>query len=191
VVGVGGAGGNAVNNMIRSNFGSAANSWSATPTRRRSCNRAHRGKNPDGDRRHPRARRRLHAPDCRAGLRPRRRSTTILEAMGGSNMVFITAGMGRGDRHRGVLRSSQRIARESGILTVGVVTKPFSFSRAAIGCAAPRPGIEELQKFVDTLIIIPNQKPVFRIANEAHDLCPIAFQNGPNDVLHSGGARGH
>ena len=79
-------------------------------------------------------------------------------------------------------RSSPAIARECGILTVGVVTKPFHFEgshRMRIAEA----GIEELQKFVDTLIIIPNQN-LFRIANERTTFAD-AFKMA-DDVLHSG-----
>jgi cell division protein FtsZ len=105
----------------------------------------------------------------------------ILAAMQGSNMVFITAGMGGGTGTGGAPVIA-RIARESGILTVGVVTKPFQFEgshRMKIADA----GIEELQKFVDTLIIIPNQN-LFRIANERTTFAD-AFKMA-DDVLHSG-----
>jgi cell division protein FtsZ len=96
-------------------------------------------------------------------------------------MVFITAGMGGGTGTGGAPVIA-RIARESGILTVGVVTKPFHFEgshRMRIADA----GIEELQKFVDTLIIIPNQN-LFRVANERTTFAD-AFKMA-DDVLHSG-----
>ena len=96
-------------------------------------------------------------------------------------MVFITAGMG-GGTGTGAAPVIARIARESGILTVGVVTKPFQFEgvhRMRIAEA----GIEELQKYVDTLIIIPNQN-LFRIANERTTFAD-AFKMA-DDVLHSG-----
>jgi cell division protein FtsZ len=78
-------------------------------------------------------------------------------------MVFITAGMG-GGTGTGAAPVVARVAREMGILTVGVVTKPFQFEglRRMRICDA---GIGELQKHVDTLIVIPNQN-LFRIANE-------------------------
>ena len=96
-------------------------------------------------------------------------------------MVFITAGMG-GGTGTGAAPVIARVARESGILTVGVVTKPFHFEgvhRMRIAEA----GIEELQKYVDTLIIIPNQN-LFRVANERTTFAD-AFKMA-DDVLHSG-----
>jgi cell division protein FtsZ len=75
-----------------------------------------------------------------------------------------------------------RIARESGILTVGVVTKPFHFE-GTHRMRIAESGIEELQKFVDTLIIIPNQN-LFRVANERTTFAD-AFKMA-DDVLHSG-----
>ena len=96
-------------------------------------------------------------------------------------MVFITAGMG-GGTGTGAAPVIARAAREQGILTVGVVTKPFHFEgthRMRIAEA----GIEELQQFVDTLIIIPNQN-LFRVANERTTFAD-AFKMA-DDVLHSG-----
>jgi len=87
----------------------------------------------------------------------------INDHLSGSHMVFITAGMG-GGTGTGAAPVIARAAREMGILTVGVVTKPFQFEgqrRMRIAEA----GIEDLQKNVDTLIVIPNQN-LFRIANE-------------------------
>jgi len=78
-------------------------------------------------------------------------------------MVFITAGMG-GGTGTGAAPVIARMAREKGILTVGVVTKPFEFEGRRRAEAADR-GIRELQQHVDTLIIIPNQN-LFRMANE-------------------------
>ena len=78
-------------------------------------------------------------------------------------MVFITAGMG-GGTGTGAAPVIARMARERGVLTVGVVTKPFTFEGARRGKAADA-GITELQQFVDTLIVIPNQN-LFRLANE-------------------------
>jgi cell division protein FtsZ len=87
----------------------------------------------------------------------------IRDHLAGSHMVFVTAGMG-GGTGTGAAPVIARTARELGILTVGVVTKPFHFEgqrrmRIADG------GISELQKCVDTLLIIPNQN-LFRVANE-------------------------
>ena len=79
------------------------------------------------------------------------------------HMVFITAGMG-GGTGTGAAPVIARMARERNILTVGVVTKPFTFEGSRRARAADA-GIAELQEFVDTLIVIPNQN-LFRLANE-------------------------
>ncbi len=178
VVGVGGAGGNAVNNMIRSNLVGCEFVVCNTDAQSLQQSTAHRkiqlgigvtrglgaGSRPDVGR--------AAAEEA---------LDEILEAMQGSNMVFITAGMGGGTGTGGAPVIA-RIARELGILTVGVVTKPFHFEgthRMRIAEA----GIEELQKFVDTLIIIPNQN-LFRVANDRTTFAD-AF-NMADDVLHSG-----
>ena len=105
----------------------------------------------------------------------------INDYLTGSHMVFITAGMG-GGTGTGAAPVVARAAREAGILTVGVVTKPFQFEgqrrmRIAEG------GIEDLQKHVDTLIVIPNQN-LFRIANEKTTFAD-AFAMA-DEVLYSG-----
>ena len=178
VVGVGGAGGNAVNNMIRSNLIGCEFVVCNTDAQAMQQSSAHRkiqlgigvtrglgaGSRPDVGR--------AAAEEA---------LDELLEAMGGSNMVFITAGMG-GGTGTGAAPVIARVARESGILTIGVVTKPFHFEgshRMRIAEA----GIEELQKFVDTLIIIPNQN-LFRVANERTTFAD-AFKMA-DDVLHSG-----
>ena len=81
----------------------------------------------------------------------------------GAHMIFITAGMG-GGTGTGAAPVIARMARERGILTVGVVTKPFTFEGGRRAKSADA-GIAELQQFVDTLIVIPNQN-LFRLANE-------------------------
>ncbi|MGH7102699.1 MAG: cell division protein FtsZ [Acetobacteraceae bacterium] len=81
----------------------------------------------------------------------------------GVHMLFVTAGMG-GGTGTGAAPVIARMARERGILTVGVVTKPFTFEGLRRARAADA-GIEQLQQYVDTLIIIPNQN-LFRLANE-------------------------
>jgi cell division protein FtsZ len=96
-------------------------------------------------------------------------------------MVFITGGMG-GGTGTGAAPVIARIARESGILTVGVVTKPFHFE-GVHRMRTAEAAIEELQKFVDTLIIIPNQN-LFRVANERTTFAD-AFKMA-DDVLHAG-----
>ncbi|WP_208435929.1 cell division protein FtsZ [Bartonella phoceensis] len=87
----------------------------------------------------------------------------IMDHLADSHMVFITAGMG-GGTGTGAAPVVARAAREKGILTVGVVTKPFQFEGARRMKTAET-GIDELQKSVDTLIVIPNQN-LFRIADE-------------------------
>jgi cell division protein FtsZ len=87
----------------------------------------------------------------------------INDHLAGSHMVFITAGMG-GGTGTGAAPVIARAAREMGILTVGVVTKPFQFEGQRRMRVAEA-GIEDLQKSVDTLIVIPNQN-LFRVANE-------------------------
>jgi cell division protein FtsZ len=87
----------------------------------------------------------------------------IIDHLTGSHMVFVTGGMG-GGTGTGAAPIVARAAREQGILTVGVVTKPFQFEGARRSRVAEA-GIKELQQSVDTLIVIPNQN-LFRIANE-------------------------
>src|SRR5271154_3336959 len=178
VVGVGGAGGNAVNNMIRSNLVGCEFVVCNTDAQAMQQSTAHRkiqmgigvtrglgaGSRPDVGR--------AAAEEA---------LDEILEAMHDSNMVFITAGMG-GGTGTGAAPVIARIARESGILTVGVVTKPFQFE-GVHRMRVAEAGIEELQKYVDTLIIIPNQN-LFRIANERTTFAD-AFKMA-DDVLHSG-----
>src|SRR5918996_448418 len=86
----------------------------------------------------------------------------IIAALEGAHMCFIAAGMG-GGTGTGAAPVIAKAARDKGILTVGVVTKPFSFEGNRRGRSAEA-GIEELQQHVDTLIVIPNQN-LFRIAN--------------------------
>ena len=80
----------------------------------------------------------------------------ILEALKGADMVFVTAGMG-GGTGTGAAPVVAKIAKEEGILTVGVVTKPFSFEGKKRMMNAEK-GINELKQNVDTLVIIPNDK---------------------------------
>ncbi len=90
-------------------------------------------------------------------------SEELARHLEGTHMVFITAGMG-GGTGTGAAPVIARMARERGVLTVGVVTKPFTFEGGRRGKAADA-GIAELQSYVDTLIVIPNQN-LFRLANE-------------------------
>ena len=105
----------------------------------------------------------------------------IADHLSGSHMVFITAGMG-GGTGTGSAPVVARVARDQGILTVGVVTRPFQFEGARRARLADA-GIEELAQHVDTLIVIPNQN-LFRIAN-AQTTFADAFAMA-DQVLYSG-----
>ncbi|HZB93274.1 MAG TPA: cell division protein FtsZ [Stellaceae bacterium] len=178
VVGVGGAGGNAVNNMIRSKLIGCEFVVCNTDAQAMRQSLAER-------------KIQLGAGVTRglgAGSRPdvgriaaEETLEEIMEALDGSNMVFITAGMG-GGTGTGAAPVIARAAREAGILTVGVITKPFQFE-GTHRMKLAEAGILELQKFVDTLIIIPNQN-LFRVANERTTFAD-AFKMA-DDVLHSG-----
>jgi cell division protein FtsZ len=105
----------------------------------------------------------------------------IFQHLDGAHMVFITCGMG-GGTGTGAAPVIAKCARDRGILTVGVVTKPFTFEgrhRMRLADA----GIAELQRYVDTLIVIPNQN-LFRVANERTTFAD-AFGMA-DQVLHSG-----
>lgn len=153
VFGIGGAGVNAVNNMIRSGLQGveffAANTDAQALASADAQNRIHLGEE---------VTRGLGAgADPDIGYAAAKESEpTIRAALEGSDMVFVTAGCGGGT---GTLGSSvvAQIAKELGCLTVGVVTKPFLFEGKRRMKNAER-GIEELRKHVDTLITIPNQR---------------------------------
>ncbi|WP_417249853.1 cell division protein FtsZ [Celeribacter sp.] len=106
---------------------------------------------------------------------------TIVDHLAGAHMCFITAGMG-GGTGTGAAPIIAQAARELGVLTVGVVTKPFQFEGAKRMRQA-EDGVEQLQKMVDTLIIIPNQN-LFRLANEKTTFTE-AFSLA-DDVLYQG-----
>ncbi len=106
---------------------------------------------------------------------------SLLEQLAGANMVFLAAGMG-GGTGTGAAPVIARAAKEQDILTVGVVTKPFDFEGVTRMRVAEQ-GIEELQQFVDTLIVIPNQN-LFRVANEKTTFAE-AFSMA-DDVLQTG-----
>jgi len=109
----------------------------------------------------------------------------IMQYLEGSNMAFITAGMG-GGTGTGAAPVIAKACREKGILTVGVVTKPFHFE-GTLRMRMAEAGIEEMQNYVDTLIVIPNQN-LFRIANErttfteAFRLADSVLQSGVRGV---------
>ncbi|HEX3430697.1 MAG TPA: cell division protein FtsZ [Rhizomicrobium sp.] len=178
VLGVGGAGGNAVNNMISSKLEGVefivANTDAQSLAQSKAQRRIQIG---------ARVTEGLGAgarPDVgRAGAEES--LDEILDQLAGSHMVFITAGMG-GGTGTGAAPVIARAVREQGVLTVGVVTKPFAFEGNKRLRVAER-GIEELQAYVDTLIIIPNQN-LFRVANDRTTFSQ-AFAMA-DDVLHSG-----
>ncbi|MGE5514928.1 MAG: cell division protein FtsZ [Bacteroidota bacterium] len=178
VVGVGGAGGNAVNNMIASKLEGVefvvANTDAQSITQSRTERRVQLGA--------------VVTQGLGAGSRPdigraaaEESLEEIIAQIGGANMVFITAGMG-GGTGSGAAPVIARAAREQGILTVGVVTKPFHFE-GAHRMRTAEAAIEELSAYVDTLIIIPNQN-LFRVATERTTFAD-AFKMA-DDVLYSG-----
>ncbi|MEQ8653087.1 MAG: cell division protein FtsZ [Kiloniellales bacterium] len=178
VIGVGGAGGNAVNNMIASNLSGVeflvCNTDAQALTQSGCSNRLQLGRN--------------LTRGLGAGARPdigraaaEEALDEIMGSLDGCNMVFITAGMG-GGTGTGAAPVIARAAREQGILTVGVVTKPFHFE-GVHRMRLAESGMQELTQTVDTLIIIPNQN-LFRIANEKTTFAD-AFKMA-DDVLEAG-----
>ena len=178
VFGIGGAGGNAVNNMIEKQLEGAefvaANTDAQALQQSNAKNKIQMGvKVTEG----------LGA-GARASVGAAAAEETIdeiVDHLAGSHMAFITAGMG-GGTGTGAAPIIAQAARELGVLTVGVVTKPFQFEGAKRMRQAEE-GVEALQKVVDTLIIIPNQN-LFRIANEKTTFAD-AF-NLADDVLYQG-----
>ncbi|ATX65942.1 cell division protein FtsZ [Roseinatronobacter bogoriensis] len=178
VFGVGGAGGNAVNNMIEKALEGVefvvANTDAQALQQSRAPGRIQMGvKITEG---------------LGAGARPSVGSAAaeetieeIIDHLAGSHMCFITAGMG-GGTGTGAAPIIAQAARELGVLTVGVVTKPFQFEGSKRMRQAEE-GVEALQKVVDTLIIIPNQN-LFRLANEKTTFTE-AFAMA-DDVLYQG-----
>ena len=178
VLGVGGSGGNAVNNMMNSNLEGVdfliANT-DAQALQISSCpNKIQLGLN--------------STRGLGAGMRPdigrqaaEEAIHEIAEKLDGSHMLFVAAGMG-GGTGTGAAPVIAKLARERGILTVGVVTKPFHFEGSQRMKLAEK-GIEELQQVVDTLLTIPNQN-LFRIANEKTTFSD-AFKMA-DDVLYAG-----
>jgi cell division protein FtsZ len=177
VFGVGGAGGNAVNSMIEAgvegvefvvaNTDAQQLQYAKTDHRIQLGAQATRGLGAGG------------RPEV--GMTAAEESATELgEHLDGAHMVFITAGMG-GGTGTGAAPIIAKCARERGILTVGVVTKPFHFEgRRRMRLADA--GIAELQRYVDTLIVVANQN-LYRIANERTTLSE-AFSMA-DQVLHS------
>jgi cell division protein FtsZ len=178
VMGVGGAGGNAVNNMINSNLEGVECMVANTDAQSLSLSLAERKVQLGMS----------LTQGLGAGARPEIGRAAaeegideIIQHLQGCHMVFLTAGMG-GGTGTGATPVLARAAREQGILTVGVVTKPFHFEGVQRMHLADQ-GIDELEQVVDTLIVIPNQN-LFRIANE-HTTFADAFKMA-DDVLYSG-----
>ncbi|SMX27823.1 Cell division protein FtsZ [Pelagimonas phthalicica] len=178
VFGVGGAGGNAVNNMIDKNLEGV--DFVVANTDAQALQQSH-----------SQARVQLGVK-VTEGLGAGARATVgaaaaeesieqIVDHLAGAHMCFITAGMG-GGTGTGAAPIIAQAARELGVLTVGVVTKPFQFEGGKRMKQAEA-GVEQLQKVVDTLIIIPNQN-LFRLANEKTTFTE-AFSLA-DDVLYQG-----
>lgn len=178
VIGVGGGGGNAVNNMISQNLEGVDFIVANTDAQALAHSAAHRKIQLGLE----------ITQGLGAGARPEigkmaaeEAKDKIADALDGVNMVFITAGMG-GGTGSGAAPVVAHIAKEKGILTVGVVTKPFSFEgkkRMEIADAS----LDNFIKEVDSIIVIPNQN-LFRIADETTTL-QEAFKLADN-VLYSG-----
>lgn len=178
VFGVGGAGGNAVNNMIESSLQGAtfvvantdaqALENSLAPYKIQLGEQLTKGLGAGA------------SPEV-GGAAAEESIAEISEHLEDCNMVFITAGMG-GGTGTGAAPVIAKAARDAGILTVGVVTKPFNFEGAHRSRIAEI-GLQELQSNVDTLIVIPNQN-LFRIASEKTTFAD-AFSLADN-VLHAG-----
>ncbi|MEM1380844.1 MAG: cell division protein FtsZ [Pseudomonadota bacterium] len=178
VIGVGGAGGNAVNNMINSELEGVTFVCANTDAQAVGLSKAD-------------VKIQLGTGVTQglgAGSRPQIGEAAaeeslddVMAALEGANMLFITAGMG-GGTGTGAAPVIAKAARDLGILTVGVVTKPFAFEGARRMRIAEE-GIDELSRHVDTLLIIPNQN-LFRLADENTTFAE-AFGMA-DEVLHSG-----
>jgi cell division protein FtsZ len=182
VIGVGGAGGNAVANMMRADVQGVDFIVANTDAQALNASLADR---------------RIQlglkiTQGLGAGSRPEigraaaeETLDEIIAALDGAHMCFIAAGMG-GGTGTGAAPVIAKAARDKGILTVGVVTKPFAFEGARRGRAADS-GIAELQQHVDTLIIIPNQN-LFRLANsettfkQAFEMADEVLQQGVRGI---------
>ena len=182
VIGVGGAGGNAIANMIRADVQGVeflvANTDSQALKQSAAAHRIQLGAK--------------ITQGLGAGSRPEigraaaeETIEQVQQALQGVHMVFLAAGMG-GGTGTGAAPVIAKAARDMGILTVGVVTKPFAFEGKRRAQSAEA-GIEELQKYVDTLIVIPNQN-LFLIANanttfkEAFELADEVLQQGVRGI---------
>jgi len=178
VIGIGGAGGNAVNTMINANVENiefiAANTDGQALSRSLTSRQIQLGKNITSG---------LGAgSDSEIGRQAAEESLEeIIAELGDSNMLFITTGMG-GGTGSGAAPVIAKAAKEKGILTVAVVTKPFDFEGKKRMEVAEN-GLASLKENVDTLIVIPNQN-LFKIANEKTTFAD-AFKMA-DDVLYQG-----
>ena len=178
VVGVGGAGCNAVNNMIRSNLQGV--NFVVMNTDAQSLSQSLATKKVQLGEKITQGLGAGAVPEV--GKNAAEESVKEIEsAIAGSNMIFIAAGQG-GGTGTGAAPIIASIAKEKNILTVGVVTKPFHFEGARRMKMADT-GICELKKYVNTLIVIPNQN-LFRVASENTTFAD-AFSMA-DDVLHAG-----
>lgn len=178
VIGVGGAGGNAVNNMIEAGLDGVDFIVANTDAQALALNAAERKVQMGSG----------ITQGLGAGMRPEVGEQSaeealdeILEHLDGAHMLFVAAGMG-GGTGTGAAPVIARAARERGILTVGIVTKPFMFEGSRRMALAEQ-GIENLYAAVDTMITIPNQN-LFRVATESTTMSD-AFSMA-DEVLHSG-----
>jgi cell division protein FtsZ len=182
VIGVGGAGGNAIANMMRADVQGV--DFVVANTDAQALN------NSEADRRIQLGLKITQG--LGAGSRPEigraaaeETIEEIIQALDGAHMCFIAAGMG-GGTGTGAAPVIAKAARDKGILTVGVVTKPFAFEGARRSRSADA-GISELQQHVDTLIVIPNQN-LFRLANsettfkQAFEMADEVLQQGVRGI---------
>jgi len=178
VIGVGGAGNNAVNRMIEAGITSAY--FVAVNTDQQVLNVSKADKTITLGRKITRG--------LGAGAKPEvgcaaaeESEQEIRDMLKGSNLVFITCGLG-GGTGTGAAPVIAKISKEMGILTVGVVTKPFAFEGRTRQLNAEK-GLEELRKYVDTLVIIPNEK-LYKILKK--DISLIDAFRYADDVLRQG-----
>jgi cell division protein FtsZ len=182
VIGVGGAGGNAIANMMRADVQGV--DFIVANTDAQALN------NSESDRRIQLGLKITQG--LGAGSRPEigraaaeESLEEIIQSLEGAHMCFIAAGMG-GGTGTGAAPVIAKAARDRGILTVGVVTKPFAFEGARRSRSAEA-GISELQQHVDTLIVIPNQN-LFRLANsettfkQAFEMADEVLQQGVRGI---------
>jgi len=178
VIGVGGAGGNAINTMVEAQLSGvdfiAVNTDAQALENNRAQTRIQIGKNL------------THGLGAGANPEIGRQAIEedreeVMRALSGADMVFVTAGMG-GGTGTGAAPVVAEIAKDLGALTVGIVTKPFAFEGMKRLQRAEQ-GIEEMRRFVDTLIVIPNQR-LFAVVDKNTPLLD-AFKVADEVLLHA------